>query len=225
MPSLGNDLAAIRKKKGLSLDDIHQSTRIPKKVLKSIEDDSIFHSKGGGNTYIRGYVRSFAQALSIEERDIVHALNKVEKNSYAGSLIDDEDRSEIEEKQDQSDEEQSSHKEEDEPHPLDVDPDEMPPAADNPLSRPDDVNSVDWVDMGYQFQPAKTLKSNRNYILPLALLILAVAAFSAYWFYFRNAPAQNGQSSQAKTPTQTTTPSDSLQLGLMPSTGGDSANF
>ena len=225
MPSLGHDLAAIRKKKGISLDDIHQSTKIPKKVLKSIEDNSIFRNKGGSDIYIRGYVRSYAKALAIEERDIVYALNKVEKNNYTGSLIDDDDRSDKEETNHQTEKEPTADDEETEPHPLDVDPDDMPAESDNPLSKSDDVHSIDWADMGYQFQPSKTIQSNKNYIVPLALLILAVIAFSAYWFYFRNAPVQSDQNSRTASPTQTTTPSDSLQLGLMPSTGGDSANF
>ncbi|MGB0347479.1 MAG: helix-turn-helix domain-containing protein, partial [Balneolaceae bacterium] len=41
--SLGKDLAAVRNKLGLSLEEIQSQIKIPAHVLKSIENDSIFN--------------------------------------------------------------------------------------------------------------------------------------------------------------------------------------
>jgi len=86
MASLGNDLASIRKEQNLSYEDIHEATKIPRHILESIEDDSIFGDLTENPTYIRSYVRSYAKALSLPERDVIYALNKQEKNQYSGSL-------------------------------------------------------------------------------------------------------------------------------------------
>src|SRR6056297_2691190 len=86
MASLGRDLAHIRKEQELSLEDIYETTKIPVRILRSIEDDSIFDDFENNATYIRSYVRSYAKALPIDEKQIIYALDKVAKNDYSGSL-------------------------------------------------------------------------------------------------------------------------------------------
>ncbi len=86
MPTLGNDLALIRKHHDLSLEDIHHATRIPVHILSSIEDDSLFQDMEEHKTYLRSYVRSYAKALKIDEETIVRALDQTEEGRYEGLL-------------------------------------------------------------------------------------------------------------------------------------------
>lgn len=213
MPSLGNDLATIRKSREITLEEIHESTKIPKTVLASIEDNSIFEDITRNSTYIRSYVRSYAKAISIEERDIVYALDKVEKDSYNGSLIDDERRQKIKDKK-ISDSEDKEKANEDEQSPTSV--------SENPLSKTRAVDSVDWADMGRQFKSTRTPSSKWRITLTV-LILLAIGAFLIYWFYVRSLDNNATNTLQQATPRQTTTTDDSLQLDVMPLTIEDSA--
>jgi len=86
MSSLGKDLAAWRKAQNLTIEDIHELTKIPIHILESIEDDSIFSNILENNTYKRSFVRSYARALKIEDEAIIEALNQVEEKNYDGKL-------------------------------------------------------------------------------------------------------------------------------------------
>lgn len=88
MSSLGNDLSLIRKHRGLSLEDIRSTTKIPMNILESIEDDSIFDDPRQNATYIRSYVRSYAKALKIDNEQIVTALDRQKAGRYEGMLRD-----------------------------------------------------------------------------------------------------------------------------------------
>ncbi|SMO56187.1 helix-turn-helix domain-containing protein [Fodinibius sediminis] len=214
MPSLGNDLATIRKSRGISLEEIYRSTKIPKAVLASIEDDTIFSDIGSNPTYIRSYVRSYAKALSIEERKIVHALNKVEKGSYSGSLIEEEQRQKMPEE---------ANSKEDEPSAKGEAKEEVAhEETENPLLKSQEVSKVDWANMGRQFQPTRTARSNR-WIIASVVIVLAVAAFWGYWYYLRGEGPSAGKTTPQESPAQTTTPADSPDLDTGTAFDGDSA--
>lgn len=215
MPSLGNDLAIIRKSRGITLEEIHQSTKIPKAVLASIEDNSIFEDITSNPTYIRSYVRSYAKAISVEEQKVVYALDKVEKNSYSGSLIDDEQRQEIKDKKTLPPEEEKE---------AGHDEDKSTSVSENPLLKTKKVNSVDWADMGRQFRSSRTSSSKWRITLTI-LFLFAVGAFLIYWFYIRTLDNSATNMPQNESPTQTTTTADSLQLDVIPQTTEDSAQL
>lgn len=69
MEKLGQLLKAEREKKGLSLHEIGMSLKINPKILKAIEDND--NSNLPAKTFLRGFVRSYAQYLRI---DVDHAL-------------------------------------------------------------------------------------------------------------------------------------------------------
>jgi len=240
MPSLGNDLARIRKEQNLSLDDIQRATKIPKHILNSIEDDSIFSDFDENPTYTRSYVRSYAKAISIDEQQIVHALNKKQKNDYEGSLqqlLDqpprqtfqlDEDVSDAETDTDNKEETTSGRMEET----ADIEKQDEPLAssAGTSASKPEspDVRSVDWADMGRRFQPLESTKSK----MWIGIVVLFIIGASAVYFYFYksdlgDSPNDSTLSEQPKqeTPTETKTSSDSLQLNLIPPAENDTSNL
>lgn len=86
MSSLGEDIASIRKKEKLSIQDIFDTTRIPQNILKEIENGNIFKDSKRNKTYVRSFVRTYAKALKIAESDIIEALDDTYSGRYSGSL-------------------------------------------------------------------------------------------------------------------------------------------
>ncbi|HKK46165.1 MAG TPA: helix-turn-helix domain-containing protein [Balneolaceae bacterium] len=240
MASLGNDLATIRKEQNLTLDDIHETTKIPKHIISAIEDDSIFSDYEENPTYIRSYVRGYAKVLSIEERDIIYALNKQEKGNYSGSLqkdsegLPDKTSEHEKESEKESKEEQKKsnneivHDQSPDLGPKEKEPESTEPKSSGPVNQPPEVKSVDWADMGRRFQPLKSTKP-KLWIGVVAILLIAAIGI-AFYFYQSNGK----DSSQSKSVTGTTAneqsqaytgSSDSLQLNLAPPAAQDSINL
>lgn len=220
MPSLGNDLAIIRKSREITLEEIHESTKIPKAVLASIEDNSIFEDITRNPTYIRSYVRSYAKVISIDERDIVYALNKVEKNSYSGSLLDDDRRQKIMDSVDKKPSDSEDAKKEDAKEAEQT----TTPVSENPLLKTREVESVDWAGMGKRFKSVRTPGSKWRMTLTI-LILLAIGAFLIYWFYFRSLGRSETSTPRQETParpTRTTT-GDSQPLDVKSLAFEDSA--
>ena len=86
--SLGKDFAVLRNNLGFSLEKVHSEIKIPKSVLESIENDSIFDDQGSNKTYIRSFVRSYGKFLGLSEEVMVQALDLFEVDLYVpGSII------------------------------------------------------------------------------------------------------------------------------------------
>jgi len=71
--TLGEQLAAARKKAGLSVDELSAKTRIRPGLLTAMEADDF--SRCGGNFYTRGHLRSLAKALDADADALVEEFN------------------------------------------------------------------------------------------------------------------------------------------------------
>jgi cytoskeletal protein RodZ len=236
MASLGNDLAQIRKKRNLTLDDLQEATKIPKRILRSIEDDSIFTDLKENPTYIRSYIRGYAKAISIDDKQIIKALDKWEIGNYSGSLqkLEDIDPSPSEpEDKEQETEQPSSDQDDDMVH------DHLPAfkfeendqtahsshktssqSTAPGIPERSDIRSIDWAEMGRQFQP---LKSGQSKIWLTVLIVLVIGA-SGFFFFFFDSGKIGPTESQTTTPSQessSTLSTDSLELNVTPSTDDD----
>jgi cytoskeleton protein RodZ len=69
--TIGERLREARERRGLSRDDISRETKIPRHVLEEIERNEIAHLPGGIVT--RGYLRAFAEQVSLDPDDIIRA--------------------------------------------------------------------------------------------------------------------------------------------------------
>ena len=87
MASLGKDISKIRQDKNLTIEQVHEQTRIPVHILNTIEKGSLFEDIDENKTYIRSYVRSYAKALGIQNERIISCLNKAEAGDYNGELL------------------------------------------------------------------------------------------------------------------------------------------
>lgn len=165
--SLGKDLAALRNKLGLSLEEIQGQIKIPTDVLLSIENESIFEEIESNKTYTRSFVRSYAKALKLDDDLIVEALDSIEAGIYTpGSILEEElARKTIPLiKPDVLDE---AEPEESEPVLKKPDIEEAPP---KPAPT---VENVNWADMGKRFNsPA----AGQKIVLPVVIALVIVGA-------------------------------------------------
>ncbi|NGP77118.1 helix-turn-helix domain-containing protein [Balneolaceae bacterium YR4-1] len=222
MPSLGNDLAAIRKNLDLSIEDIHQATKIPLHILESIEDDSIFEDLNKNATYIRSYVRSYAKKLEIDEERTIRALDQVERGTYTGILRDDSETGTIpkftgkpKKSKAEEPEQQSGPEDKQVPEPEETvakGPAKRPEAPNKTTETPS-VHSVDWVDMGKRFTP---LRSPSRMWFGLAVIFIAIVVVIGVYYLFIRGPEDPQSSNESQSPVTTTeaVEPDSLQLNL-----------
>jgi cytoskeletal protein RodZ len=85
MSSFGPALRRARQQQGISFDDVAQDTRLSKRYLMALEDESIGVLPGG--TYNRAYVRTYALYLRLDPDSLVrdYALEE-EAQTKAGRL-------------------------------------------------------------------------------------------------------------------------------------------
>jgi len=69
MPTLGEELKRRREERGVSLNDISESTRIGTRFLKAIETDNFSILPGG--IYTRNFIRAFAEQVGMAEDEAI----------------------------------------------------------------------------------------------------------------------------------------------------------
>lgn len=70
--SAGTILSAAREKLGIELADLAEQIRVPISVLEAIEKDRV--PKNLPETFIRGYIRSYAKKVGVEESEVLTAI-------------------------------------------------------------------------------------------------------------------------------------------------------
>jgi hypothetical protein len=187
MPSIGLDLAAIRKERQISLEEIHAQTRIPMATLKTIEDGSLFENAPEKHkTYIRSFVRSYGKALKLSDEVLVAALDAFEAGRYDHEILENQGITpksyplfELDEESEEDGDAGS----------------EVPKAAKKPKKEadknkkgyvvtpdPPTVESVDWVNMGKKFSEGGV--QSRIWVFVTVFLLISV--ISVVIFIYRN---------------------------------------
>ena len=69
MPSFGARLKQEREQRGISLDEISQSTKISTRLLHALEDEHFDQLPGG--IFNKGFIRAYAHHLGLDEEQIV----------------------------------------------------------------------------------------------------------------------------------------------------------
>ena len=69
METIGEHLKRVRKVCGYSLEDVARVTKINLRYLEAIENDEF--SKLPGETFLQGFLRSYAKFLGIKEKEIM----------------------------------------------------------------------------------------------------------------------------------------------------------
>ena len=76
MPSFGSSLRRTRERQGISLDEVARDTRLSKRYLLALEDESIHELPGG--FYNRAYLRTYAAYLGLDSDSLVGDYEKEE---------------------------------------------------------------------------------------------------------------------------------------------------
>lgn len=74
MSSLGTYLRSERELRQISLEEIAQTTRIPLKMLQSIEDDHL--DELPGDVFARGFLKSYASTVGLDEDDVLERFSR-----------------------------------------------------------------------------------------------------------------------------------------------------
>ncbi len=69
MESIGHSLREARQRKGLSLADVEEITKIRTHYLKALEDEN--YELLPGNTYVVGFLRTYARTLGLDAQELV----------------------------------------------------------------------------------------------------------------------------------------------------------
>ncbi len=72
--SIGSVLRRERQLRRMSIEEVAQTTRIPLRLLRLLEDDQL--DELPGDVFARGYIRSYARTLGLESAPLIRKLDE-----------------------------------------------------------------------------------------------------------------------------------------------------
>ncbi len=75
MSELGDLLKKVRTDKGISLDDLQETTKIRKRYLEAIEEGN--YKVLPGNFYVRAFIKTYAEAVGLDPDEVLHMYKSV----------------------------------------------------------------------------------------------------------------------------------------------------
>ena len=72
--SIGTILRRERELRHMSIEEIAQTTRIPLRLLRLLEDDQF--DELPGDVFARGYIKSYARTLGLESKQLIRKLDE-----------------------------------------------------------------------------------------------------------------------------------------------------
>jgi hypothetical protein len=79
-------LSRIRSRRNVSLEMLHEETKIPRDMLVEFEESGLLHHPQFNRVYLRSFVRTYAQAIGIKPDDALQALEESFEDRYEGNL-------------------------------------------------------------------------------------------------------------------------------------------
>lgn len=80
------DLRGIRIRKGITLDEIYEQTRVRHELISMLEDTALFEHELFNRVYLRALVRRYAEILQIDPEVTLISLDEALKGMYEGRL-------------------------------------------------------------------------------------------------------------------------------------------
>ena len=81
-----SDLRRIREERGLTLEALHEETKIPLSVLQDFEETGLFDNPMFNRVYLRSLVRTYALFVDIPSKVALEGLDEALLDSYKGRL-------------------------------------------------------------------------------------------------------------------------------------------
>lgn len=79
-------MSRVRESRHITVDDLHDETKIPLGLLEAFEDTALFDHPQFNRVYLRSFVRTYANVLGIEAEVAIEALEEALSDRYRGSL-------------------------------------------------------------------------------------------------------------------------------------------
>jgi len=80
------DLRTIREQRNVTLDDVHQKTRITPTLITAFESDGLFDHPTFNRVYLRSFVRAYAGCINVEPDRVLHHLDRALEGEYRNEL-------------------------------------------------------------------------------------------------------------------------------------------
>lgn len=80
------DLRRVRESRRLTVEDLHDETKIPLGLLQAFEETALFDHPQFNRVYLRSFVRTYANVLGIDPETAIDALEEALSDRYTGSL-------------------------------------------------------------------------------------------------------------------------------------------
>ena len=88
-PSFEHDFRALREAREISVDELHQETRVPVDVLRRFESGELLADASFSDVYLKAFVKSYAKALGVPQARAVEAFEAHRTGRYVGQLRED----------------------------------------------------------------------------------------------------------------------------------------
>ncbi len=82
------DLRQIREERDVSIDEIHNRTRIARTLIESFEEGRLYTHESYNDVYLRSFVQAYAEAIDISVDDAVEGLNAALEGAYEDALAE-----------------------------------------------------------------------------------------------------------------------------------------
>jgi hypothetical protein len=83
------DLRRIRESYGTSVDDLHQSTKVPRGLIEEFEENALAGHSMFNRVYLRSLVRAYAKQLDLSPGVALRALDSAHAGEYESELADE----------------------------------------------------------------------------------------------------------------------------------------
>lgn len=80
------DMKRVREDRGLSVDDIHEETRVARSIIRSFENGGLYDHSTFNEVYLRSFVRTYAEALNISADVALEGLDAALEGTYEDQL-------------------------------------------------------------------------------------------------------------------------------------------
>ena len=83
-----SDMKKIREDRGVSVDDLHNETRIARSLIESFEEGGLYDHSTFNEVYLRSFVRAYAEAVEISPETALNGLDDALEGTYENELAE-----------------------------------------------------------------------------------------------------------------------------------------
>jgi len=81
-----NDLRRIREARGVTIDQIHDETRVARSLVQTFEKGSLYDHPGFNRVYMRSFIRAYTSCIDVDADEALRALDDALSGDYEHAL-------------------------------------------------------------------------------------------------------------------------------------------